>query len=43
MPGAATREAIQANHSLMVRKDAKAGTLQENPLRRDISETYIHG
>lgn len=39
MPGAATREAIQANHSMMVRKDAKAGTLEENPLRRDIDET----
>ncbi|SHJ17055.1 Nickel-dependent lactate racemase [Geosporobacter subterraneus DSM 17957] len=39
MPGVATREAIQANHSMMVRKDAKAGTLEENPLRRDIDET----
>ncbi|AOT72577.1 nickel-dependent lactate racemase [Geosporobacter ferrireducens] len=38
MPGVATREAIQANHSMMVRKDAKAGTLEDNPLRRDIDE-----
>lgn len=38
MPGVSTREAIQANHSMMVRKDAKAGTLDENSLRRDIDE-----
>lgn len=38
MPGVSTREAIQTNHSMMVRKDAKAGTLDENSLRRDIDE-----
>ena len=38
MPGVATRDSIQANHSMMVRKDAKAGTLEDNPLRRDIDE-----
>jgi nickel-dependent lactate racemase len=38
MPGVATRDAIQANHSMMVREDAKAGALEDNPLRRDIDE-----
>ncbi|MFZ5966103.1 MAG: nickel-dependent lactate racemase [Bacillota bacterium] len=38
MPGVSTRKAIQANHSMMVRKDAKAGTLGDNPLRCDIDE-----
>jgi nickel-dependent lactate racemase len=38
MPGVSTREAIQANHSMMIRKDAKAGSLDENSLRRDIDE-----
>ena len=38
MPGVSTREAIQANHSMMVRPEACAGTLESNPLRMDIEE-----
>ena len=38
MPGASTRAAIQANHSRMVLPEAKAGTLETNPLRMDIEE-----
>ncbi|MDO4547252.1 MAG: nickel-dependent lactate racemase, partial [Clostridia bacterium] len=38
MPGVSTREAIQRNHSLMVKPEACAGNLEGNPLRRDIEE-----
>jgi len=38
MPGVSTRDAIQSNHSLMVRADACAGKLEGNPLREDIEE-----
>lgn len=38
MPGVSTRKAIQANHSMMVRPEARAGTLESNPLRMDIEE-----
>jgi len=38
MPGVSTRDAIQANHSMMVRPEACAGNLETNPLRRDIEE-----
>ena len=38
MPGVSTREAIQANHSMMVREEACAGNLDTNPLRKDIEE-----
>lgn len=38
MPGVSTREAIQANHSMMVREEACAGNLVTNPLRRDLEE-----
>ncbi len=38
MPGVSTRGAIQANHSMMVKPEAKAGTLETNPLRMDIEE-----
>ena len=38
MPGVSTRDAIQANHSMMVRPEACAGNLDTNPLRRDIEE-----
>ena len=38
MPGVSTRDAIQANHSMMVRPEACAGNLEGNPLRRDIEE-----
>lgn len=38
MPGVSTRDAIQANHSMMVRPEACAGNLEGNPLRQDIEE-----
>ncbi|WFA10118.1 nickel-dependent lactate racemase [Tissierella sp. Yu-01] len=36
MPGVSTRHAIQANHSLMVEDEAKAGNLDTNPVRLDL-------
>lgn len=38
MPGVSTRAAIQANHSMMVRDEARAGALAGNPIREDIEE-----
>lgn len=38
MPGVSTRQAIQSNHSMMVREDACAGSLDANPLRQDIEQ-----
>ena len=38
MPGVSTREAIQANHSKMIRQEACAGRLKGNPVREDIEE-----
>lgn len=38
MPGVSSRAAIQANHRDMVRHDARAGALDDNPLRQDIEE-----
>lgn len=38
MPGVSTREAIQKNHSMMVKEEAKAGAITTNPLRQDIDE-----
>ena len=38
MPGVSTPAAIQANHRMMVRDDAKAAKLEGNPLREDIEE-----
>jgi len=38
MPGVSTREAIQANHSKMVLEEAKAGEMEQNPVRKDIDE-----
>ncbi len=38
MPGVSTREAIQANHSMMVDSLACAGNIETNPLRKDIEE-----
>ena len=38
LPGVCTKEAIQANHRMMVRDDAVTGTLDTNPLRCDIDE-----
>lgn len=44
MPGVSTRAAIQANHSNMVDPRAKAGSMDDNPVRQDIDETedYVH-
>ena len=38
MPGVSTRDAIQANHSMMVRPEACAGNIINNPIRNDIEE-----
>ena len=38
IPGCATRGTIQANHSMMIREDARAGKLEGNPLREDLEE-----
>jgi nickel-dependent lactate racemase len=38
MPGVSTRNAIQANHSMMVIEGSHAGELDHNPVRQDIEE-----
>jgi nickel-dependent lactate racemase len=38
MPGVSTRDAIQANHSGMVNPDARAGKIENNPVREDIEQ-----
>lgn len=38
MPGCSTFDAIQVNHKMMADENAKAGILEENPLRMDIEE-----
>ncbi len=38
MPGVSTREAIQANHSMMVDSRACVGNIADNPLRSDVEE-----
>lgn len=38
MPGVSTRQAIQANHSFMVRPEACGGRMDDNPIRQDIEE-----
>ncbi len=38
MPGVSTRDAIQSNHSMMVKAEACAGRLEGNPVREDIEE-----
>lgn len=38
MPGVSTREAIQSNHSMMVKEGSSAGNLDTNPVRQDIEE-----
>jgi len=38
MPGVSTRAAIQSNHSAMVLDEARAGALEDNPVRLDIEE-----
>ena len=39
MPGVSTRDAIQNNHSAMVKPEACAGRLEGNPVREDIEES----
>ena len=38
MPGVSTKDAIQANHRMMVSEDACAGKLEGNPIRMDIED-----
>lgn len=38
MPGVSSHDAIQANHSNMVKAEAYAGNLDTNPVRQDIDE-----
>lgn len=38
MPGVSTRRAIECNHRMMVRPEARAGLLEGNPCREDIEE-----
>ena len=38
MPGVSTREAIQANHRMMIEEGAVVGNLDTNPLRQDLEE-----
>lgn len=38
MPGVSSWEAIQANHSNMVKKEAYAGNIETNPVRLDIDQ-----
>lgn len=42
MPGVSSYEAIQANHSNMVKEGAVAGNLDTNPVRQDIDEVGEH-
>ncbi|WP_432664283.1 nickel-dependent lactate racemase [Wukongibacter baidiensis] len=39
MPGVSSHEAIQANHSNMIKEEAYAGNIDTNPVRQDIDET----
>lgn len=41
MPGVSTREAIQANHSMMVQSSACAGLIEGNPVRKDIEDVAL--
>lgn len=42
MPGVSSYEAIQANHSSMVKEGAFAGNIDTNPVRQDIDEVGEH-
>jgi nickel-dependent lactate racemase len=42
MPGVSSWEAIQANHSNMVKPASRAGNLDTNPVRQDIDEVGEH-
>ncbi len=39
MPGVSSHDAIQANHSNMIKEEAQAGNIETNPVRQDIDET----
>ena len=39
MPDISRRDAIQSNHSMMVLPEARAGNLEDNPVRRDIEDS----
>lgn len=39
MPGVSSHNAIQANHSNMIKEEAYAGNIETNPVRQDIDET----
>ncbi len=38
MPGVSTRQAIQANHRMMVNEKAAVGLIDDNPVRQDLEE-----
>ena len=38
MPGVCTHDAIQQNHSQMVKPEARAGAINDNPVRQDIDD-----
>lgn len=38
LPGCASRATIQANHAMMVKTEASAGNLDDNPVRLDLEE-----
>jgi nickel-dependent lactate racemase len=38
MPGVCTHDAIQQNHSRMVQPEARAGAIDDNPVRQDIDD-----
>jgi len=42
MPGVSSHEAIQANHSNMIKEGAYAGNTDTNPVRQDIDEVGEH-
>lgn len=42
MPGVSTRDAIQANHSMMTHEKACAGNVINNPVRDDLEEAINH-
>ena len=42
LPGVSSRETIQHNHRMMTRPEARAGRLEDNPVRLDIDELTEH-
>lgn len=41
MPGVSNRNAIQKNHSMMIKKEACAGNIEGNPIRDDLEEAAL--